>query len=305
MEPSVEGYLSETQRASIARYLQQTRRIVRLFRQNREAMFGFVIVFAFVIMAVFAPVIAPYEPERSFKDDRGIPLVTEPPSANHLMGTNAYGRDILSQWILASRVSLLVGILSGISTGFIGTSVGLFAGYYKGKVDLVLMRIVDVIYGIPATPLILVVAMFYGSSVWTIVIAMILVLWRTMARVIRAQTLSIAERPFVESAKASGASDLRIMYLHIAPNLLPLIFIETTFIVAYAIALEAGISFLGIGAELSWGSMLQLTMQTGAIRHAWWWVLPPGLSIAILILSFFLISRAVEDITNPEGGGFR
>jgi peptide/nickel transport system permease protein len=164
------------------------------------------------------------------------------------------------------------------------------------------MRIVDILYGIPATPFILILVIFFGTSIWNVILAMTLVLWRTMARVIRSQTLSLSERPFVKSARAAGASDLRIMFYHIAPNLLPLIMIETTIVVGWAIVLEAGISFLGLGASelISWGTMLQLTFASGAIRTAWWWVLPPGISITLLVMSFFYFSRIVEDITSPE-----
>lgn len=272
---------------------------------DRQAVIGLTIIISFLLLAVFAPFLAPYDPDHIFYDENNEVKIEQSPSLEHPMGTDAWGKDVLSQWVYASRITVMVGLLSGFIVGVIGTTVGLIAGYYKGLVDLVIMRVVDVLYGIPATPLILVLAILFANSIWTILIGMALILWRTMARVIRAQTLSLSERPFVKSAKASGASDLRIIYLHIAPNLLPLILIETTFVVANAIILEAGVSFLGIGAELSWGTMLQLTMVTGAIRHAWWWVLPPGLAIMMIVVSFFTVSRAIENITNPEGGGFR
>jgi peptide/nickel transport system permease protein len=194
-----------------------------------------------------------------------------------------------------------VGLLSGFSVVVIGTSVGLVAGYYKGTVDLVLMRVVDILYGISALPLILIVAMVVGSSVWVVIIGMMLILWRTLARVMRAQVLSLSERPFVKSARAVGASDLRIMYVHILPNLIPLMLIEGTFMMGSAILLEASISFLGLGASevISWGLMLQLTFSTGAI-YAWWWIIPPGVSITLTVLAFFYVARGVEDVTNPE-----
>jgi peptide/nickel transport system permease protein len=196
----------------------------------------------------------------------------------------------------------MVGLLSGLSVMIVGTSVGLIAGFYKGTVDLLIMRVVDVLYGIPQTPLVLVIALFMGASVWNVILAMVLVLWRTMARIIRSQTLSLSERQFVKSARAAGASNRRIIFYHIAPNILPLMFIQTTITISGAIVLEAGISFLGLGAQdmTSWGTMLQLTFSTGAIREAWWWVLPPGLGITLLVLSFFYLSRALEQITNPE-----
>lgn len=293
--------LSKSQRASIKRFKERLFRVIRAILSYPSSIVGISIVSIFIILAVFAPYVAPYNPQRTF-----VIALLQPPTGTHILGTTHVGRDVFSQWVYGARVSLIVAFTSGFVVAVIGTTVGLVAGYYKGTVDLVIMRVVDVMYAIPATPLILVVALFFGSSVWNIIIAMALVLWRTVARIIRAQTLSLSERPFVKSARAAGASDLRIMYYHIAPNLLPLIFVETTFVMGFSIALEAGISFLGLGAQntVSWGSMLQLTFTTGAIRSAWWWVLPPGIGITILILSFFYISRAIEEVTNPEAGRF-
>ena len=158
----------------------------------------------------------------------------------------------------------------------------------------------------PATPFILLLVLFFGTSLTNIVLAMVFILWRTMARVVRSETLSLAERPFVKAARATGASDFRIITAHVLPNLLPLIMIETTIIIAFSITLEAGISFLGLGATdvTSWGTMLELTFSSGAIRSAWWWVLPPGISITLLVLAFFYLSRVVEGITSPDTGRF-
>jgi peptide/nickel transport system permease protein len=265
-------------------------------------MFGLIVVGLFTLMGLVGPYIAPYDPFTSHQTATGAQAILQPPSLEHPMGTTSLGRDVFSQWIFGVRVSLLVALLSGLSVLVVGTTVGLISGYYKGKIDLVMMRVVDILYAIPATPLILVIALFFGSSVWNVIIGMVLVLWRTMARVIRSQTMSLSERPFVKAARASGASDLRIMYVHIAPNLVPLMLVEGTFVMGAAIILEAGISFLGLGATemVSWGTMLQLTFSSGAINQAWWWVLPPGLSITLLVVSLFYISRGIEDVTNPE-----
>ncbi|WP_313693481.1 ABC transporter permease [Halorarum halobium] len=296
------GRLSRSQRIQFEHYRSRLVEAVAVFRENRMAMVGAAVVALTLFMAIFAPVLAPYEPTETVYNDEGTPATLQPPSAEYPMGTNHLGQDILSQWIYGSQVSLLVGFLSGLSVVAIGTTVGLVAGYYKGTIDLVLMRVVDVLYAIPATPLVLVVALFYGSSVWTVIIAMILVLWRTSARLIRSETMSLAEQPFVKAARASGASDLRIMFVHIAPILVPIMLVEGTFVMGSAILLEAGISFLGLGATemMSWGVMLQLTFSSGAIAVAWWWVLPPGLSITALVVSFFYISRGIEDVTNPQ-----
>ncbi|QZP39765.1 ABC transporter permease [Halobaculum magnesiiphilum] len=294
--------LSTGRRLQYAHYIEQIRDGVNVFTENRMATVAMVIVLATLLMAVFAPFIAPYEPTETVYNDQGQPETLQPPTVNNPMGTNHLAQDIYSQWIYGSRVSLLVGFLSAITVISIGTTVGLVSGYYKGLIDLVLMRVVDILYAIPATPLVLVVAMFWGSSVWTVIIAMMLVLWRTSARLIRSETMSLAEQPFVKAARASGASDMRIMFVHIAPILVPIMLIEGTFVAGSAILLEAGISFLGLGATemMSWGVMLQLTFSSGAISVAWWWVLPPGLSITALVVSFFYISRGIEDVTNPQ-----
>jgi peptide/nickel transport system permease protein len=294
--------LSESQRITLDLYRERLAASTRTFMENRAAMVGLLILVAAILLAVFAPWLAPGDPSATSYDEDGLPETLEPPSAEHPMGTTHLGQDVYSQWVYGSRVSLIVGFLSGLSVLVIGTTVGLIAGYYKGLVDLVVMRVVDVLFGIPSVPLVLVIAMFFGSSVWNIIIAMVLVLWRSMARVIRSQTLSVAERPFVKAARATGASDLRIMYIHIAPNLVPLMLVEATFIMGWAIVLEASVSFLGLGATemISWGVMLQLTFSSGAITDAWWWVLPPGLSITLLVLAFFYMSRGIEEITNPE-----
>lgn len=294
--------LSTNQRILLETYATRLRRMGATFRQNRLSMVALFVVGMTLFLAIFAPVLAPYEPTETVTAADGSVPTLEPPSLAFPMGTNHLGQDILSQWIYGSQVSLLVGFFSGLSVMTIGTVVGLVSGYYKGAIDLVLMRVVDVLYGIPATPLVLVIALFWGSSVWTVIIAMVLVLWRTMARLIRSETLSLSEQPFVKAARASGASDLRIMFVHIAPNLVPIMLVEATFVMGASILLEAGVSFLGLGATdmMSWGVMLQLTFSSGAIATAWWWVIPPGVSITALVVSFFYLSRGVEDITNPQ-----
>jgi peptide/nickel transport system permease protein len=297
--------LSQTRRAALRRYRQSATELFVAFRGQRSAMLAAGILAFFVLLGILAPVIAPYDPTRTFVVD-GQAQRLQPPSMAHPFGTTSLSRDVFSQWVYGSRVSLLVGLVSGLAVMTLGTTVGVVAGYYKGNVDLALMRIVDTLYGVPATPFILLLVLFFGTSLVNIVLAMVLILWRTMARVIRSETLSLAEQPFVKAARATGASDGRIMAVHILPNLLPLIMIETTIIIAFSITLEAGISFLGLGATevTSWGTMLELTFSSGAIRSAWWWVLPPGISITLLVLSFFYLSRIVEEITNPETGRF-
>lgn len=301
---NINDRLTASQRKSLQRYKEQILRVAKAIRRYPSAMAGLVIIVSFFLMAIFAPVIAPYDPMKIHHLANGATNDLSPPTRAHLFGTNHLGRDIFSQWIYGVRVSLLVGFLSGLIILAIGGSVGLISGYYKGTTDVVMMRIVDVLYGIPTEPLILIIALVFGSSVWNIIFAMGLILWRSMARIVRSQALSLSERPFIKAARAAGAGDIRIIYLHMAPNLLPLMLIETTLVIAWAIIVEAGMSFLGFGAQemVSWGTMLQATFSTGAISFAWWWVFPPGLSITVLVTSFYFVARALEDITNPEAG---
>lgn len=303
-ENRLSNRLTESQKASLTNYWDRISSVGHAIRAERTAMFALTILVIFIVIGLLAPYIAPYDPFASLQGPNGAYKRLQPPSPQHPLGTTYFSRDVLSQLIWGTRISLLVAFVSGFAVMIVGTTVGLVSGYYKGNIDLGLMRVVDILYGIPATPLILVLAIFFGASVWNIIFAMVLVLWRTMARVIRSETLSLAEKPFVKAARATGASDFRIIYLHIAPNLIPLILIETTIIMGYAITTEAGISFLGLsGAEtISWGTMLQFTFSTGSIRTAWWWVFPPGLCITLLVMSFFYLSRAIEQVTNPDTG---
>jgi len=232
------------------------------------------------------------------------PYINElaPPSTEHFFGTNHLGRDIWSQVVYGSRTALLVGILAALMVNGIGFTVGLVSGYYGGKVDNLLMRIVDIMYGMPLEPFAIVLVLIFGPSLWIIILAIGLLTWRTNARVIRSQVLSLAKRPFVKAARVAGASNLRIMLVHISPNVLPLAFLQLAVAMGYAITAEATLSFLGLGPPrvYSWGTILHAARLSGAWRVAWWWVIPPGIFISATVVSVFLISRSVEVMTNPR-----
>jgi peptide/nickel transport system permease protein len=225
-----------------------------------------------------------------------------PPSAQHWFGTDHLGRDLYSQNVYGSRIALLVGFLGASLVVLIGANVGLLAGYYRGRTDTVLMRIVDVMYGIPFEPFAMILVLLFDPSLLIVILAISLLTWRTVARLIRSQVLSLAERPFVKAARVAGASDLRIIYLHIAPNVLPLVFLELAIILGASIIAEATLSFLGLGPpqSISWGGILHNARLSGAWRTAWWWNLPPGAFIMITVLAVFFISRALEVIANPR-----
>lgn len=299
-------WLSSSQLAGLRNTWERMLAVAGALKRDRMALLSIGVILFFFFITAFGPSLAPYDPDATQYDAAGDVMTLHAPTVGHPFGTTHLGQDVFSKWMYGVRTTMLVGLAGGVSVMIVGTNVGLIAGYFKGRVDLVLMRIVDVAYGMPSLPLILVVSMFIGASALNVVLVMILVRWRTMARLIRAQTLSISERPYVKGARAAGASDGRIIYSHILPNVAPLVFIETVINISGAIILEAGVSFLGAGAteSISLGTMLQMTFVTGAIREAWWWVLPPGLSISLIVLSIFYISRAIEEITNPEVSRF-
>lgn len=224
------------------------------------------------------------------------------PSRDHLFGTTHLGRDIWSQVMYGSRTALMVGIIAALVVNLLGVTVGLVAGYYRGLVDNILMRIVDVMYGLPLEPFAIILVLIFRPNLWIIIMAIGLLTWRTNARIIRSQVLSIVERPFVKAARVAGASDLRIMLVHIAPNIMPLAFLQLAVAMGYAITAEATLSFLGLGPPqiYSWGTILHSARLSGAWRTAWWWVIPPGLFICITVVSVFLISRSLEVLTNPR-----
>jgi peptide/nickel transport system permease protein len=180
--------------------------------------------------------------------------------------------------------------------------VGIVAGYYRGRTEDFLMRVVDILYSIPFEPFAIAILCILGPSLWRLIAIIALILWRSPARVIRAQTLTLAQRPYIKAARASGAGDLRIMLVHITPNILPLTFVYMALSAGWAIIAEASISFLGFGdpQTVSWGNILNSVFVHGQIGNAWWWSFPPGAMIVLLVLSIFLTLRAYEEKFNPR-----
>lgn len=263
----------------------------------------------FGLVALFAPLIAPHRPLERLYQENGVLIAKwiEPSflggQGDYILGTTAQGYDIFSQLVYGARPALIVGLVAAVMTVGIGTMVGLTAGYYGGHVDDLLMRLVDFVYGLPLLPTVIVLVTLMGPGLDSIIFAFVLLQWRTSARVIRSQVLSLRERSFVKAAKVSGASNWRIISRHIAPNVLPMAFLYAAFAIAWAILTEAGVSFLGLGDpnSVSWGVMLQSArVYSAMVEGAWWWFVPPGLCIALVVISGFLIGRGYEEIVNPE-----
>ncbi|MFQ6013644.1 MAG: ABC transporter permease [Thermoplasmata archaeon] len=224
------------------------------------------------------------------------------PSGNwYIFGTDNLGHDILTHLIFGTRIAFLIGILAAFFAVVIGTFIGLVSGYKGKSTDVVLMRVTDIALVLPGLPIILILTAILGPNIWNIILIIAIIGWPGIARVIRAQTLSLRERPFVDAAKIAGASETRIMFRHLAPNVLPFAFLYMTLLVAGAILTEAALSFLGLGDPrvVTWGIMLS-TIQTSGSLWAWWWLLPPGLSITFISLGFYLVGRAADEIVNPR-----
>lgn len=273
-----------------------------IINSNGLSRIGFRVIVVFVVVALLAPWIAPYDPWEMIYDQDGKAALLRPPSWEFPLGTTHLGYDLFSQLVLAARTTLIIGVVSGAISILIGANVGLIAGYYGGKIDELLMRLTDILYGMPFLPFIIVLIALFGRKLEFVILAIVLIIWRTSARVIRAQTISIKQRQFITAAKARGASDLRIIYRHILPNVLPLLLLYAAFNIAWSIITEASASFLGFGdgETISWGGMLYELWLSGKTRVAWWWFAAPSVCIVLLVTSLVFVSRAYEEVANPR-----
>lgn len=277
--------------------------VVRPLRGTLGAV-GLTLLAAFVVLALAAPWIAPYDPMAINYLPNGQMARLTPPQAQHWLGTTYYGRDVLSQLIHGAGVSLLVGFSAAVITVGIGVNIGVFAGYFGGRTDAVLMRLTDVVFGIPFLPFTILLVALLRPSVWNIILTISCLQWRSAARVIRAQAMTLRTRAYVRAAEVAGAGHLRLMYRHIFPGLLPLTLLYVAFGVAYSVLAEASISFLGFGdpSRITWGGMLHDAYITGSLSRAWWPVLPAGFCIALLVLSAFMVAREYERAADPRIG---
>jgi peptide/nickel transport system permease protein len=292
--------------APSARALRRTRRArafkssAKLFARNKMGVAGLAVLTVFVVLALFADVLVP-EARLSVTEAPGAPL--QPPSSRFWLGTDELGRSVLDLVIQGSQISLLVGFLATAISMLIGALVGISAGYFGGRTGVVLMRLTDWFLVIPFLPLAIVLAAILGRSLFVIALVIGIVTWPGTARVVRAQVLTLKERPYVERARALGASHRQIIARHILPNVFPLIFANTILVVAVAILTETTLSFLGLGDpfSVSWGSILESAFAEGAISlGAWWYLVPPGLCIVLVVLGFTMCGYAFDEILDPR-----
>ena len=256
---------------------------------------GVLLLFAFI--AVFGTLLAPDDPWASSTD------VLEKPSLAHPLGTTEVGADVLSQLLVGARVSIVVGLAAAVISAVIGASIGVVGGYFGGWTDRVFDGLENWFLVIPQLPLMFVLARLLDPSLTVLIVVIGLTSWAGTGRVVRAQVLTLKERAFVERARALGAGDRHIMRTHVLPNVLPLIFASTVLIVAVAILAEAALSFLGLGDpnSISWGSMIEQGFEAGApSAGAWWYVVPPGLCITVLVFAIGLFGYLFEQQVNPR-----
>ncbi len=265
---------------------------------NPLALAGFIIIVLVFLLSMLSPLIAPYDP-----NDINVKAILLEPSTQHWMGTDGLGRDVLSRMLHGGRISLLVGLVAvGISTG-IGILLGAIAGFYRGWVDTLIMRLVDVMLSIPSFFLILAVIAFLTPSIINIMIVIGLTSWMGVTRLVRAEFLSLSEREFVTASRTLGAKDARLIFTHLLPNSLTPIIVSAVLGVAGAVLMESGLSFLGLGVQApqaSWGNIL--TDGKEYIQFAWWLSLFPGLAILITVLGYNLLGEGLRDALDPRSG---
>ena len=272
----------------------------RRFRRHRMALVGVVIFGSMLVIAVLGPFLVPFK-------TLDFPGATrpggDPPSVQHLFGTDQTGRDVFAMTVHGARISISVGLGSVLIAGFIGVTIGAVAGFWGGRLDNVLMRLVDVLFAIPFLFVILVAARFFGQGeVWAIILIFGLLTWPLIARLVRASFLSLREMDFVDAARAVGVSRLRIAFRHILPNAIGPVVVAMTLLMASNIILEAFVSYLNFGVnetQTTWGNSLSNAQNALSLGN-WWWALFPGMAIALTVIAINFIGDGLRDALDPR-----
>jgi peptide/nickel transport system permease protein len=276
-------------------HVRESVRVWRVFCCNRLAVVGLVAVIVICLVAILAPHIAPYD-----YAEQNVRNSIQPPGPDHWLGTDQWGRDILSRIIVGSRVSLSVGVVSVVILIVIGVAIGAIAGYYR-RMDGLLMRFVDIMMSIPGFFLLLTIVALFGPSLLNTMLVIGLTSWMGTARLVRGQFLSLREKEFVEAARAIGAQDWRIVVRHLLPNTMAVIIVQATLFMSQAILIESSLSYLGLGAQPptpSWGGML--SQGRDYMRQAPWGTLFPGLAIFVTVMAFNLLGDGLRDALDPH-----
>lgn len=277
--------------------------VIRRFRRNLFGMVGLAIVVLLVLVAVFAPYIAPYDPDEPIPTPEGRIKRWQPPSTRHWLGTDSIGRDMLSRVIFGTRVSLSVGLVATLICSGVGIAIGSLGGYFGGWVDSILMRFTDTVLCFPVLFLLIALSTVVNPSILNTMLIIGLVFWTRTARIVRGEFLRLREMTFTEAAVSTGVPSGRIIVRHLLPNAVSPIIVDATLRVAYAILLEAALSFMGIGLQEpipSWGKMLnQATSISTLDGRPWLWV-PPGLAILMTVLSINFVGDALRDAIDPK-----
>lgn len=272
------------------------------YRTHRAGLLGLGGLAVIALIALAAPLLVGSDVQ-SVTNAPGTAL--EPPSSQFPLGTDQFGRSLLGLLVWGARISLTVGLLAASLSVAIGTLVGIIAGHYGGWFSTVLMRITDWFLVMPTLVLAIVLATVMSRSVWTVILAIGVTSWPTTARLVRAQTIAVESRPYIERARALGGGHSHVMTRHVLPNVMPLVLAQTTLGISTAILTEATLAFLGLGdpSVVSWGGMLQDAREAGAVSSGhWWYLAPPGIAIALVALAFTLCGRAIEAVLNPKLG---
>lgn len=271
---------------------------LRAFMRHRLALFGAIVVLVLILIAIFAPLLAPYDPARV-----DLFATAQGPSRAHLLGTDDIGRDVLSRVIYGARVSLSVGLVSVTIYVTIGMVLGSVSGYFGGWVDSTIQRFTDAVMCFPSLIIIIAAVAIIGPSIYNVMIVIGLLTWPGICRLVRGQILTLREREFVEAARAMGASPSRVIFSHLLPNTIAPITVAATFGVAAAILTEAGLSFLGLGVQpptASWGNMINTAQSAAVLQQMPWLWVPAGVMIALAVLSINFVGEGLRDALDPR-----
>ncbi len=272
--------------------------ILKRFLKNKLALIGFIILTIFILAAVFAPFITSFD-----RDSIDLMNIESSPGSLHILGTDELGRDVFTRLLYGGRVSLGVALCATVIQLAIGVSLGCISGFYGKWVDNIIMRIVDIVMCFPFFVIAITIASLFGASVWNVILIIGLLQWTGVARIVRAQILSLKQSEFIEAARAMGLSSLEIIRKHIIPNVLSPIIVNATLNVATGILMEAGISFLGLGVKQpqpSWGNMLSAAQSMRVIQYEWWLWIPAGLLVFLSVLSINFVGDGLRDALDPK-----